>query len=70
MNGRITDMEAALAPKMDEIRAAVRQEAEVARERFDEGKSVLTEYVVKEPVKALAITLCVGVILGWLIKRP
>jgi ElaB/YqjD/DUF883 family membrane-anchored ribosome-binding protein len=28
-----------------------------------------TEYIVKEPAKALGLALGVGVLLGWLIKR-
>jgi ElaB/YqjD/DUF883 family membrane-anchored ribosome-binding protein len=40
-----------------------------ARERLDQGRTMLRDYVAKEPVKALGIALCMGVVLGWLIKR-
>jgi ElaB/YqjD/DUF883 family membrane-anchored ribosome-binding protein len=47
-----------------------RQDVAVARERLAEGRDMVRDYVAREPVKALGIALCIGVVLGWLIKRP
>ena len=33
------------------------------------GETLVRDYVVREPVKALGIALGIGVVLGWLIKR-
>jgi len=55
---------------MDELRAMARQDVAAARERLSEGRAIVTDYVTREPVKALGIALFVGVVLGWLIKRP
>ena len=52
-----------------DIRAMAHQDIAVARERLSEGKAMLRDYLVREPVKALGITLCIGVALGWLIRR-
>ncbi len=43
--------------------------AATAREQFSGGSKIVREYIVKEPTKALAVALGMGVILGWLIKR-
>jgi hypothetical protein len=45
------------------------QNIAVARERLSEGRAMLRDFLVKEPVKALGFTLCIGVALGWLISR-
>jgi ElaB/YqjD/DUF883 family membrane-anchored ribosome-binding protein len=42
----------------------------VARDRLADGRAIVTDYLAREPVKALGITLLVGVVLGWLIRRP
>jgi len=55
---------------LDEIKAMARQDVAVARERLAERCAVVSDYVVREPVKALGIAVCIGVVLGWLIKRP
>ena len=34
------------------------------------GETMVRDYVAREPVKALGIALCIGVVLGWSIKRP
>ncbi|MDR3637277.1 MAG: DUF883 C-terminal domain-containing protein [Isosphaeraceae bacterium] len=57
-------------PQLDEIKAMARQDVAVARERLAERSAIARDYVAREPVKALGIALCVGVVLGWLIKRP
>jgi len=70
MNDRVQGMKAEFTPQMEEIRAMARQDMAVARERLADGRAILTDYVAREPVKALGIALCIGVVLGWLIKRP
>jgi len=62
-------MRAEFTPQLDEIKAMVRQDVAVARERFAEGSDLVRDYVSKEPLKVLAITLGIGVLLGWLITR-
>jgi ElaB/YqjD/DUF883 family membrane-anchored ribosome-binding protein len=47
-----------------------RQDMAVARERLAERSEIVRDFVAKEPVKALAIAIGIGVVLGWLIKRP
>ena len=63
-------MKAEFTPQLEEIRAMARQDVAVARERLAEGRDMVREYVAREPVKALGVALCIGVVLGWLIKRP
>jgi ElaB/YqjD/DUF883 family membrane-anchored ribosome-binding protein len=70
MNDRITGTRSEFTPQMEDLRAMARQDVAVARERLSEGRAILTDFVLKEPVKALGITFCFGVVLGWLIKRP
>jgi ElaB/YqjD/DUF883 family membrane-anchored ribosome-binding protein len=62
-------MKAEFTPQMDEIKAMARQDVAVARERLADGGAIVGDYVVRDPVKALGIALCVGVVLGWLIRR-
>lgn len=70
MNDRIPEMRSEFAPQLEDIRTMALQEAAAARKRLVDGKAMVMDFVVKEPVKALGITLCIGVVLGWLIKRP
>jgi len=63
-------MKTEFTPQMEDIRAMARQDVAVARERLADGRAIVTDYVVREPVKALGIALLVGVVLGWLIRRP
>ena len=70
MNDPIQGMKPEFTPQMAEIRAMASQDIAVARERLADGRAILQDYLVKEPVKALGITLLVGVVLGWLIRRP
>jgi ElaB/YqjD/DUF883 family membrane-anchored ribosome-binding protein len=70
MNDRVQGVKAEFTPQMDEIRAMARQDMAVARERLADGTAIVTDYVAREPVKALGIALLVGVVLGWLIRRP
>ena len=70
MNDRVQGMKAEFTPQLDEIKAMARQDVAVARERLADGEAIVRDYVVREPVKALGIALCVGVVLGWLIRRP
>jgi len=70
MNDRVQGMKAEFTPQLDEIKAMARQDVAVARERLADGRALLTDYVTREPVKALGIAVLAGVILGWLIKRP
>ena len=69
MIGRVQDGKAEFTPQLDEIKAMARQDVAVARERLAEGRAIVSDYVLREPVKALGIALCVGVVLGWLIRR-
>ena len=61
---------AEFTPQLEEIRAMARQDVAVARERLAEGRDMVRGYVARAPVKALGIALGIGVILGWLIRRP
>ena len=70
MIDRVQGMRAEFTPQLEDIKAMARQDAEVARERLAEQTAIVRDYVVREPVKALGIALCVGVVLGWLLKRP
>lgn len=67
---RAHGMKAEFTPQLDEIKAMARQDMAVARERLAERSAAVRDYVAREPVKALGIALCVGVVLGWLIRRP
>jgi ElaB/YqjD/DUF883 family membrane-anchored ribosome-binding protein len=69
MNERVQGMKAEFTPQLEEIKAMARQDVAVARERLAERGAVVTDYLVRDPVKALGIALCVGVVLGWLIRR-
>jgi ElaB/YqjD/DUF883 family membrane-anchored ribosome-binding protein len=62
-------MKAEFTPQLEEIKAMASQDVAVARERLAERSAIVRDFVVKEPVKALGIALCAGVVLGWLIKR-
>ena len=68
MKERIQGMKTEFTPQMDEIRAMVRQDVAVASERLSEGRAIVTDFMTREPVKALGIALFIGVVLGWLIK--
>jgi ElaB/YqjD/DUF883 family membrane-anchored ribosome-binding protein len=70
MIDRVQGVKAEFTPQLDEIKAMARQDVAVARERLAERSATVKDYVVREPVKALGIALCVGVVLGWLIRRP
>ncbi len=70
MNDRVAGMKSEFTPQLDDIKAMVRQDVAAARERLADGRAIVADYVTREPVKALGIALCVGVVLGWLIKRP
>ena len=70
MSDRVQGKKSEFTPQLDEIKAMARQDVAVARERLAERFAVVSDYVVREPVKALGIAVCIGVVLGWLIKRP
>ena len=70
MVDRVQGTKAEFTPQLDEIKAMAQQDVAVARERLAEGRAMVSDFVVREPVKALGIALCIGVVLGWLIKRP
>jgi len=70
MNDRVAGMKSEFTPRLDDIKAMARQDVAAARERLADGGAIVSDYVTREPVKALGIALCVGVVLGWLIKRP
>jgi ElaB/YqjD/DUF883 family membrane-anchored ribosome-binding protein len=70
MNDRVPGMKPEFTPQMAEIRAMARQDVAVAGERLADGRAIVTDYVTREPVKALGIALLLGVVLGWLIRRP
>jgi ElaB/YqjD/DUF883 family membrane-anchored ribosome-binding protein len=69
MIDRAPGTKAEFTPQLDEIKAMARQDVAAARERLADGRAMLSDYLVREPVKALGIALCIGVALGWLIKR-
>ena len=70
MENRVQVLHPAFTAQMADLRAMAHQDVAVARERIADGRRLVTDYVVREPVKALGITLLVGVVLGWLIRRP
>ncbi len=70
MSDRVQGTRSEFTPDLEEIRAMARQDVAVARERLAEGRDLVRDYVAREPVKALGVALCIGVVLGWLIKRP
>jgi ElaB/YqjD/DUF883 family membrane-anchored ribosome-binding protein len=69
MVDRVQGTKAEFTPQLDEIKAMARQDVAVARERLAEGRAIVSDYVLREPVKALGIALSIGVVLGWLIRR-
>ena len=70
MNDRVQGVRAEFTPQLEDIKAMARQDVAVARERLADGRTIVTDFVAKEPVKALGIALGIGVVLGWLIRRP
>ncbi len=70
MNDHVRGVSAEFTPQLDELKAMGRQDVAFARERLADGGEMVREFLVREPVKALGITLCIGVALGWLIRRP
>ena len=70
VNDNAQDVRTEFAPQLEDIKAMGRQDVAFARERFADGTEMMRDFLVKEPVKALGITLCVGVALGWLLRRP
>ena len=48
-------MKAEFTPQLDDIKAMAHQDVAVARERLAEGGAIVSDYVVREPVKALGI---------------
>jgi ElaB/YqjD/DUF883 family membrane-anchored ribosome-binding protein len=70
MNDHDRGMKAEFTPQLDELKAMGRQDVAFARERLADGREMVRDYLVREPVKALGITLFIGVALGWLIRRP
>jgi ElaB/YqjD/DUF883 family membrane-anchored ribosome-binding protein len=69
MKRNIQPTKAEFTPQLKDIRAMAHQDMAVPRERLSEGRALLRDYVVREPVKALGITLYIGVALGWLVRR-
>lgn len=70
MKARVQATRAEFTPQMEEIKAMARQDVAVARGRLAEGRDSVRDFVLRDPLKALGITLGVGVLLGWLIRRP
>ena len=69
MSDRVQGARAEFTPQLDEVKAMARQDVAVARERLAEGSAIVRNYLVGEPVKALGIAFCAGVVVGWLIRR-
>jgi ElaB/YqjD/DUF883 family membrane-anchored ribosome-binding protein len=69
MIDRIQPGVAGYADQTEEFKAQAMEYAEVARARLAEGGEFVKDYVNKQPARALAIALGLGVALGWLIKR-
>ena len=70
MIDHVHDKRAEFTPQLDEIKAMARQDVAAARARLAEGRAMVGDYLVREPIKALGIAVCIGVVLGWLIRRP
>lgn len=68
MHDRVEGKKSEFTPQLDEIRAMALQDVAFARERLAVGRDIVRDFLVKEPVKTLGIALCMGVVLGWLIK--
>jgi ElaB/YqjD/DUF883 family membrane-anchored ribosome-binding protein len=58
-----------LGAQWDAVKDQALISAATARERLNEGRDQLRQFIVNNPVQALGIALGVGVALGWLIKR-
>jgi ElaB/YqjD/DUF883 family membrane-anchored ribosome-binding protein len=69
MVDRTQDLESGLEARVDDVREMALELAATAREQVSRGNQLLRDYIVKEPTRAIAIALGMGVILGWLIKR-
>jgi ElaB/YqjD/DUF883 family membrane-anchored ribosome-binding protein len=69
MVDRTQGLDAGLGASVDDIKEKALDLAATAREQISGGRKVLREYIVKEPTKALAVAVGMGVLLGWLIKR-
>lgn len=61
--------ESGYADQAEELKAQALEYAEVAQARLAEGSEFVKDYITKQPARALAIALGLGVALGWLIKR-
>jgi ElaB/YqjD/DUF883 family membrane-anchored ribosome-binding protein len=60
---------AVFTPQIDELQAMAQQDVEVLRQRLADGSTLVKDFVAREPVKALGLALCAGVVLGWLTRR-
>ena len=69
MDERVQGVKAEFTPQLEDIKAMALQDVAVARERLAEQSAIVRDFLAREPVKALAIALGIGVVLGWLIKR-
>jgi ElaB/YqjD/DUF883 family membrane-anchored ribosome-binding protein len=69
MVDRTQDLESGLEARVDDAKELALELAATTREQISRGSQLLRDYIVKEPTRALAIALGMGVILGWLIKR-
>jgi hypothetical protein len=69
MIDRLQKLESGLGGQAEVLKEMTLDYAAAARERLAEGGETIKAYVVKEPARALALALGLGVFLGWLIKR-
>jgi ElaB/YqjD/DUF883 family membrane-anchored ribosome-binding protein len=69
MNDHPGDRGASAGAQAQELASLALQYAAVARGRIAEGKARITEYVHREPVRAVGLALGVGVLIGWWTKR-
>ncbi len=68
MIDRIEAPELDYTDQAEELKARALEYAAVARVKLAEGNAFLTDYVHRQPARAVGIALGLGVVLGWLIK--
>ncbi len=69
MVNRILDWESNIGVKTEDLKESALVYVAAARERLAEGCERVKQSIINQPVRAAAIALGMGVLVGWLIKR-
>jgi hypothetical protein len=69
MDNRILDWESNFGVKTEDLKESALVYVAAARERLAEGCERVKQSIINQPVRAAAIALGMGVLVGWLIKR-